>query len=161
MFDIKEIITKSTFEEYYPHAIEPSFGVDRLLYSVFNHNFWTRKEDVNRVVLSLPYILTPYDVVIFPLHLKQNMIDVSNDIKKLLKLNGYTCYVDNSNVSIGKRYSRLDELSIKYAITIDPGYFKDNKVTIRDRNSTKQIRVDHDDILSSLNKIITNNDYFS
>ena len=128
MFDIKETITKTTFEEYYPHAIEPSFGIDRLLYSIFSHNFWTRKEDINRVVLSLPYILTPYDIAIFPLYLKQNMIDICYDIRELLKSNDFTCYVDNSNVSIGRRYSRLDELSVKYATTVDPGYFKDNKV---------------------------------
>lgn len=152
MIDVCSTNKVITTEEYYPHVIEPSFGIDRLLYSIFDHNFWYRNynEDQHRVVLSLPKELTPYDVAIFQLYNRDDMINMATTIKTMLIDNKMSCYIDNSSVTIGKRYARLDEIGVKFAITIDPGSLNDNSVTIRDRDSMKQIRVCIDKIVETL-----------
>ena len=141
MIDIVDIKKTVTHEEMVPHTIEPSFGIDRLMYSIFEHNFWLRKEDNRRIVLSLPNILTPYDIGIFQLYNRDDMIKLARNIRDNLMENKFSCYMDQSNVAIGKRYVRADEMGIKYCITIDPGSLEDNSVTIRDRDSMNQIRV--------------------
>lgn len=128
------------YEEFYPHVIEPSFGIDRLLYSIFNQNFWFRDEQ--RIVLSLPKNLSPYDVAILQLSNDERLLAIVNSIKSNLKNKGYSCYTDYSGVAIGKRYARTDKLGIKYALTVDFDSLNDNKVTIRERDSMEQIRVD-------------------
>jgi len=150
MVKVEEQIKIRNHEEYYPYVIEPSFGIDRLMYAIFEHSFWARQNDQNRVVLSLPNRLVPYTVAILPLHKKQNMINIVNKIETLLNQNSIRNYVDLSSVSIGRKYSRVDEMGIRYAITIDPGSLTDNQVTIRERDSMKQIRVDIDQVINNL-----------
>ncbi len=147
-FENKKITME--YEDYYPHVIEPSFGIDRLIYAIIDHNYYEREEDNRRLVISLPECLAPYDIAVFALHNKENMNNLTNKIKEELKRKKYKVYVDNSSVAIGKKYVRIDEIGIKYAITIDPGSLIDNMVTIRDRDSMKQIRVPIDKLTSSL-----------
>jgi glycyl-tRNA synthetase len=144
MFDIITYTDTKTHQQYVPHTLEPSFGIDRLIYSICNQNFWCRKGDENRIVLSLPTTLVPYNVAIFPLSKKpvfDAAIDtVASECKKL------QVFYDNSNTSIGKKYSRADEMGIPYAITIDfetinPDSELVNTVTVRQRDSTLQERV--------------------
>lgn len=156
MISVKEIKTTITSKDYYPCVIEPSFGIDRLLYSIFEHNFWLRaNDDDKRIVLSLPKSLVPYDIAIFQLYNRPDMMSMAKEIKKLLLDNRISCYIDNSRTSIGKRYSRLDEIGVKYAITVDPGSVDAEstnykKVTIRERDSMKQIYVHIDEIINTL-----------
>lgn len=140
MIKISEKKEKIIFEEYYPHTIEPSFGIDRLMYTILEHNFWIRESDENRVVLSLPHIIVPYDVAILPLSNKKDLINFAENIRKSLKKHNFSCLIDTSRASIGKRYSRIDEISIKYVITVDFDSLNDKKITIRDRDTTKQKR---------------------
>ncbi|GAF98956.1 unnamed protein product, partial [marine sediment metagenome] len=72
------------------------------------------------------------------------------DLRKNHKID---CYTDSSNTNIGKRYSRLDEMGVKYAITVDPGSLTDFSVTIRDRDSMKQIRVPIDTLPNILQNV--------
>ncbi len=150
MIEIIEIEKKISTIDFYAHTIEPSFGIDRLLYVIFDHSFWARKEDKNRTIFSLPTILLPYDIAVFQLHNKPDMIAYVNKIVCMLDKHDYSCYTDSSHTAIGKRYSRVDEIGIKYAITVDPGTLKDNMVTIRSRDSMIQDRVHVDDIISTL-----------
>ena len=153
--DICQIIEEKktiTHEEYTPHVLEPSFGVDRILYSIFEQNFWARENDEQRIVLSLPYVLVPYDVAVFALSKHETLTPKVTEIKNILSSNGFKCYMDNSNTNIGKRYSRVDEMGLKFVVTIDFDTLTDNKVTIRERDSTNQIRVE----INSLSKEITN-----
>lgn len=136
------------FEDYIPHVIEPSFGVDRLLYSIFEQNCWPRIEDNKRIVLSLPLCLVPYHVAVFPLHNKAPMIKMASDIVKILSLQNIKCYTDNSGVSIGKKYSRLDEIGVAYAITIDPGSLDTQIVTFRSRDTMEQIEIKINDLVN-------------
>lgn len=155
MVDIQEKEVLIEYDDIYPHTIEPSFGIDRLLYSMFEQNFWIRENDIpnqndKRTVISLPKLLVPYDIAIFQLHNKKDMMDIAQQVKELCKENGLHCYIDNSRVSIGKRYARLDEIGVKYAITIDPGTLQDHQVTLRERDTMKQIRIDIDDLVKTI-----------
>ncbi|ARF08785.1 glycyl-tRNA synthetase [Catovirus CTV1] len=141
---------ESVYEEYHPHVIEPSFGIDRLIYSIFSQNFSVRTDDEQRIVLSLPKVLSPYEVAIIQLCNDDNIINMVNMIREKLKSNGLLCYTDYSGVTIGKRYVRTDKIGIKYAITVDYESLNDNTVTIRERDSMSQIRVKIDDILKSI-----------
>ena len=123
---------------------------------MFEHTFWVRKEDEQRIVLSLPDTLTPYDVAILPLHKKPDMVNLATKIRRDLRKHKITCFNDTSHTNIGKRYSRLDEMGIKYAITVDPGSLEDDKVTIRERDSMKQIRV----LIEKLPEVLSNIDSF-
>ena len=133
-------------EEFYPHTIEPSIGIDRILYAVFEQNFFVREDDDKRIVLALPKCISPYDVAVFSLYKNQDMDNVVNTIKNNLRNHKISGYIDCSNVSIGRKYSRLDEIGIKYAITVDPGSLEDKQVTVRERNSMSQIRVPIQDV---------------
>jgi glycyl-tRNA synthetase len=137
MINIIEDKITDTNETFYPNVLEPSIGIDRLLYTVFEHNFIERD---GRIVLSLPDILVPYDVAIFSLHKKDEQISVVNDLKYMLKDSGKNIYSDTSNTSIDKRYIRSDEIGIKYVITVDSDSLIDNQITIRERDTMKQIR---------------------
>jgi len=152
MLTIEEISTNITFEEFYPHVLEPSFGIDRLIYSVFEQNFWSRKDDDSRIVLSLPPTLSPYNVGIFALVKCDQLNLVVNSINEMLSTNSFKCYLDTSSTKIGKRYVRADEMGIKYVITVDFETLEDKQVTIRERDSMSQIRVDIDKLLENINQ---------
>ena len=152
---IEQQNVKEEYEEFYPYTIEPSIGLDRLLYAMFEHNFWVRSDDEQRIVLSLPDILAPYDVAVLPLHKKADMLNMADDIRQELRKHKIYCFEDSSNTTIGKRYSRLDEMGIKYAITVDPGSLTDRSITIRERDSMKQIRVLIADIYQTLTSLMT------
>lgn len=147
MLEIIETEKKIYTKEFYAHTIEPSFGIDRLLYAIFEHNFWAREIDVNRTILSLPDILVPYDVAILQLYNKPEMLKYVDEIVDMFDDHNYSCYTDSSHTTIGKRYSRMDEIGIKYTITIDHESVKSNIVTIRDRDTMKQIYVEKCNIL--------------
>lgn len=71
-----------------------------------------------------------------------------------LKSLGITSKVDDSSVSIGKRYSRNDELGTSFAVTIDFQSCEDQKVTIRERDSTEQIRVEITEACHLLDELV-------
>lgn len=150
--EIIEEKIKISSEDFFPHVIEPSFGIDRLIYSIFEQNIWKRPESEKRVVVSLPYEISPYQIAIFPLYGREDMVELVDKITKDLNKNGFTCYNDNSSVNIGKKYVRIDEIGIKFAITVDPGTLDKNNesVTIRSRDNMKQVKVKIDKILETL-----------
>jgi len=155
MIRIDEDSYTMNYEEYYPHIIEPSFGVDRIIFSILEQNFWFRPEDNQRIVLSLPSKLVPYDVAIFQLSKNDQLQVKTNSIINSLRQTGFKCYQDNSSVNIGKKYVRSDEIGIKYAITVDFESLKDNQMTIRDRDTMKQIRVDYDTLVEKLSLLLS------
>lgn len=99
--------------------IEPSFGIGRILYSLLEHSYWARADDVNRGVLSLPPVVAPIKCLIVPLsnntEFKPLVARVSHQLRSL----GVASRVDDSNASIGKRYARNDELGTPYGVTLD------------------------------------------
>ncbi|MCJ1371518.1 Glycine--tRNA ligase 1, mitochondrial [Loxospora ochrophaea] len=151
--------------EYTPNVIEPSFGIGRILYSLVEHVYWSREGDEARgvttwdayqfdKVLSFPPPVAPTKVLLVPL---SNHIDFKPLVKHLsqkLRQLGISNRVDDSSASIGKRYSRNDELGTPLGITVDFQSLKDNTFTLRDRDTTKQVRSDEDTICSAIKSLV-------
>ena len=137
MVRVEERTRKITGRFFVPHVVEPSFGLERLIYVVMEYA-WREKED--RVVLSIPRRIAPVEVAVYPLLAKKELVDKAKSIYKQLLSEGFTVIYDESG-SIGRRYARGDEIGVPAAITIDYKTLEDNTVTLRDRDSWRQIRV--------------------
>ncbi|MEM7819060.1 MAG: glycine--tRNA ligase [Candidatus Aenigmatarchaeota archaeon] len=134
-----------------PHVIEPSFGIDRTIYAVFLYSFVEDKERGWDWFRFQPKI-APYLAAVFPLVSKDKLPEKAKEIYENLK-KCYDVLYDESG-SIGKRYARVDEIGVPVAITIDYQTLKDGTVTLRNRNDTKQVRVNEKDLVNILWKIL-------
>ncbi len=133
-----------------PHVIaEPSFGVDRVFLVLMFDAYEDDKKRGN-IVLKLDPKIAPVKVGVFPLVNKLN--DDARKIYLMLKDNLVVQY-DKSG-SVGRRYARADEIGIPYCITVDFESRDDNCVTVRDRDTTKQIRVKIDDLRDTISKLL-------
>lgn len=151
--------TKRTehIREFTPNVIEPSFGIGRILYSLLEHNYWTRESDGGgelRSVISFPPALAPTKVLIVPLSGKEEFRPVVRDLSQKLRTLGLASRVDDSSASIGKRYSRNDELGTPFGVTVDFQTLTDGTVTLRERDSTLQVRADEASILAAVQAMV-------
>lgn len=144
----------SNIREYTPNVIEPSFGLGRVLYAVLEHSFWTRPEATERGVLSFPPEVAPTKVLLVPLSANSELMKRVPALSARLRTLEISNKVDDSSAAIGRRYARNDELGTPFGITIDFQTIKDGSLTLRERDSTKQVRASEDDILSSLQQLI-------
>ncbi|GJD08163.1 Glycine--tRNA ligase [Galdieria sulphuraria] len=152
MVCFKKVTKSLSGQSYYPSVIEPSFGIGRLLYCVWEHNFYIRSgDDEQRAVLSLPAMVAPYKCTVLPLSKNVVFQTLITQVGEKLTRLGIQHKVDESGVSIGKRYARADELGIPLAITIDFDSLQDGSVTLRERDSTKQVRGSVDEIIQEVN----------
>lgn len=154
-FEVKEVEEEITGERVIPHVIEPSFGLDRISYAVLEHSF---DKDIvkgeERRVLRLKRWLAPIEVAVLPLLSKEPFTTKAIDIASLLRKNGFYTDYDDSG-SIGRRYRRYDEIGTPFCITVDHQTFEDDTVTIRDRDSTEQVRVKVLDLPEILKELMT------
>ncbi|MEM1671971.1 MAG: glycine--tRNA ligase [Archaeoglobaceae archaeon] len=149
-YTIQEVEEEVTGERVIPHVIEPSFGLDRITYAVLEHSFDKDiVEGEERKVLRLKRRLAPIEVAVLPLLSREPFITKALEIVDLLRKSGFYTDYDDSG-SIGRRYRRFDEIGTPFCITIDHQTFEDETVTIRDRDTTKQIRVK----ISELEKVL-------
>ncbi|CAG9858491.1 unnamed protein product [Phyllotreta striolata] len=147
MVEVKKYKKTEHVEEIIPSVIEPSFGVGRVMYSIFEHNFKQRENDEQRTYISLPAIVAPLKCSVLPLSSNQEFVPFIKKISSELTKVDVSHKVDDSSGSIGKRYARTDEIAIPYGITIDFDTFKEpNSVTLRERDSMGQVRIPVDDI---------------
>lgn len=142
--------------EFVPNVIEPSFGIGRIIYSIFEHSFWSRPEDTARAVLSFPPLVAPTKVLLVPLSNHKDLAPVTAQVSKILRKEQIAFRVDDSGVSIGKRYARNDELGTPFGITIDFDSVKDGSVTLRERDSTKQVRGSVKAVIKAVREITYN-----
>ncbi len=150
---IIEAEEKVSGRKYIPHVVEPSFGTDRLLYIALERAY---REKEGRVVLSLPRYLAPVDAAVFPLVEDDQRLEAKAlELRDELVRNGFTVLYDD-NGSIGKRYARADEMGVPAAITVDYQTLEDNTVTLRDRDTWRQVRLPIGDASSALRKFIYN-----
>jgi glycyl-tRNA synthetase len=140
MYNIITEQTRETYRKYIPNVIEPSFGIGRILYSCLEQNYFVRNEEEKRAVFSILPILAYRHVGVLNLTQNEILKPISKKICDDLGKHHMTYYTDDSNVSIGKKYARIDEIGIPYCITCD--FENDGRVTLRERDSTKQIRID-------------------
>ena len=124
-----------------PSVIEPSFGIGRILYTILEHSYRVREEDEQRKWLALPSLVAPISCSVLPLSGNEEFIPYIAKIAENLKDAGITHKVDDSSGSIGRRYARTDEIGIPFGVTIDFDTIKTESVTLRERNSTRQVRI--------------------
>lgn len=135
-----EYFDEENKEHYLPNIIEPSAGVDRsfLAFLIDAYDEESDKDDI-RVVLRLNPNIAPYKIAVLPLSRKEHLVKVAREVHTELRQNWTTSYDDTQ--SIGRRYRRQDETGTPYCVTVDFQSLEDKQVTIRDRDSMKQIRV--------------------
>jgi len=104
------------------------------------HVYWVRPEGEQRGVLSFPPVVAPTKCLLVPLSTNEAFIPVLNKVSAQLRRSGVSSKVDDSGASIGRRYARNDELGTPFGITVDFQSVQDNTITLRERDSTKQIR---------------------
>ncbi|HML05280.1 MAG TPA: glycine--tRNA ligase, partial [Methanobacterium sp.] len=126
-------------EKIFPHVIEPSYGIDRIVFSVLLHTFTEDKEN-EREYFKLPADIAPVEVSVFPLVNKDGLGEIAAEIKDDLRENGFIAEFDASG-TIGRRYARADEIGVPFALTVDHDSLKDKKITIRNRDNLKQKRI--------------------
>ena len=147
-------------ETIIPHVIEPSFGIDRITYSLLEHSYFEEEakaeegeEEEKRIVLRLPPEVAPVQAAVLPLLTRKELIDPANKIVKALRKAGILVAFDDSG-TIGRRYRRNDEIGTPYSITVDYQTIEDGTVTIRDRDSMKQVRAGMDGIEENIYDMI-------
>lgn len=145
---------KVSGETIIPSVIEPSFGVGRILYSILEQSFYVRKEDAQKNVLSLPPLVAPFKCALLPLQSDSKFDALLSQISKSLKTRNISHTRDESGVAIGRKYARIDELGVPFAVTIDYESLEDKQVTLRERDSTKQVRVPIEQLPSLLLSLI-------
>ncbi|KAJ7708372.1 hypothetical protein B0H17DRAFT_917136 [Mycena rosella] len=150
MLAIERKTFKTFVREYVPNVIEPSFGVGRILYCLLEHSFWSREQDVDRGVLSLPAVVAPTKVLIVPLSARAEFDPLVKEVSLRLRKAGVHARVDDSNTSIGKRYSRNDELGTPFGVTLDFASVQNRTMTLRERDTMDQRIGAIDDVLGAV-----------
>lgn len=146
-FFLKKEEVKMHGKKIIPHVVEPSFGVERVLYVLLEYSYAERD---GKTVLKLPPDIAPYTVAVFPLvtgkRLEQRkIVEISRELYKTLLSRGFRVLYDEEG-SIGRRYARTDEIGVPFAVTVDYQTLEDGTVTIRDRDTTQQVRVPTSDV---------------
>ncbi|MEM1922610.1 MAG: glycine--tRNA ligase [Nitrososphaerota archaeon] len=128
-----------------PHVVEPSFGVERIIYAILEHSY--REGERDWPLLKLPRIISPIKAAIFPLLDRENLTSKALDVYYALKRSrkAIPVYYDDRG-SIGRRYARADEVGVNLCITIDYQTLQDDTVTVRDRDTAEQARVKISDL---------------
>jgi glycyl-tRNA synthetase len=126
--------------EFQPGVIEPSFGIGRILYAILEHSYRVRPEDEQRKWLSLPPEVAPIACSVVPLSNNPEFTPYIEQLSQALTRLAVSHKVDDSSGSIGRRYARTDEVAIPFGMTVDFDTLKSNTATLRERNTTKQIR---------------------
>lgn len=133
-----QVFKEETRARFIPHVVEPSFGSDRLVYVALEYAYETKKD---RAVLRLKRELAPIQIGLFPLVSKDGLPDKAKAIHDLLIEAGFSVEWDESG-SIGRRYARADEVGTPLGLTVDYQTLKDDTVTLRDRDTWKQVRTE-------------------
>jgi glycyl-tRNA synthetase len=170
MVSFAEESVKVSGEDFIPHVIEPSYGIDRIFYGVMEHAFDEENiakkvaefgikgteeigkeseyvkddrdaelEEDNRLVMHFSSAVSPVQVAVLPLLTRKELSDPAKKIVAKLKENALLVNYDDSG-TIGRRYRRNDEIGTPYSVTVDYDTLKDGTVTIRDRDSMRQVR---------------------
>jgi glycyl-tRNA synthetase len=150
-YDVVAEEEKQTFRTYIPNVIEPSFGVGRILYACLEQNYSVRNGEEKRSVLSIRPNIAFRHVGVMALIQNERFDPLIKKICDSLSKRHLTFYTDSSKVTIGKKYARLDEMGIGFCITAD--FEDDGKVTLRERDTTLQVRVSVDCVAELVEKL--------
>lgn len=142
-----EYLDPATNEKYIPYCIEPSVGLDRLLLMTLVDSYDEEQlEEDTRIVMRLKASVAPYTAAVFPLSKKLN--EKAMEVVQLLSEDVNVLYDETG--SIGKRYRRQDAIGTPFCITVDFETEVDNCVTVRNRDTMVQVRMNINDLSSFL-----------
>ena len=175
---------KVSGENVIPHVIEPSYGIDRIFYGIMEHAYDEENvaqkvvesglkgteeaekesedgksegeaegEEEARLVMHFSSAVAPVQVAVLPLHTRKELADPAKDIIVKLREKSLLVNYDDSG-TIGRRYRRNDEIGTPYCVTVDYETLEDGTVTIRDRDSMRQIRAPIQGIENALYELI-------
>ena len=152
----KELFVSENGKKIIPHVLEVcSIGLDRLFLVLLGNSFFVKKvNDEERNVLLLKPKISPYFCSILPLMKKDGLLEKGEKIFLDLKKKNprFDLFFDEKG-SIGKRYARLDEIGCNFCVTVDHQTLEDNTLTLRDRDSFDQKRVNLKDLFEILDKL--------
>lgn len=138
---------KASGEKFIPHVIEPTFGLSRLtgvlLYNAYHEE---SVNDKTRVVMQFAPYLAPIKLAVFPLQKDDKLVSVAEAIFQDAK-DHFACVFDNAG-NIGKMYRRQDEIGTPWCVTVDYQTLEDQTVTLRDRDTLTQIRLNQKELVS-------------
>ena len=140
---------QATNERYTPYVIEPAAGATRTMMAFLLAAY--DEDEVGgepRTVLRLDRRLAPYQVAVLPLSKKDTLEPLSREVLSLLQPH-FMCDYDVTQ-SIGRRYRRQDEVGTPWCVTVDFDSLEDRAVTVRDRDTTEQVRVPIDGLVAEL-----------
>ncbi len=144
-----EYFDQANNERYTPYVIEPAAGATRAMMAFLLAAYHEDEvEGETRTVLRLDWRLAPYQVAVLPLSKKPELEGVSREVLELLQPH-FMCDYDVTQ-SIGRRYRRQDEVGTPFCVTVDFDTLEDHAVTVRDRDTTEQVRVGIDELLATL-----------
>ncbi|HEV8159667.1 MAG TPA: glycine--tRNA ligase [Pyrinomonadaceae bacterium] len=144
---------EATKQRFYPYVIEPAVGVNRTLLAVLMDAYTEKTNDKGetRVILKLKSELAPIKVAVLPLAKnKPEIVAMAKDLKKQLLPAMRTVYDDTGG--IGKLYARQDEIGTPFCVTVDHESLEDNHVTVRDRDTWEQERIEIAELKEHLRK---------
>ncbi len=144
----KQAVTVGT-SRLVPHVLELSFGVDRNVWALLDLGYHPGE----RAVLRLPPRLAPIGAAVFPLVNKDGIPERAERLYVMLRKR-LTVFYDDAG-SIGKRYARMDEIGTAFCVTVDHDTLEGKGVTVRERNSQKQIRIEEDELLPRLEALLS------
>ncbi len=138
----------NTGKKFWPHVIEPTFGLDRSVLVTLLEAYYEEKD---RIVLKLPLKLAPYKVAVFPLLAnKQELVKLARKIYDDLREHFMTAFDDRGN--IGKRYYSQDEIGTPFCVTVDFESLEKNDITLRNRDSMKQNRIPISELVKTISQ---------
>jgi glycyl-tRNA synthetase len=148
-------------------VIEPSYGIDRIFYTLLEHAYETEmaptaeeEKEEERILLKFKSEIAPIQVAVLPLMKNSDeLVNKGRQIVSNLKDMGLMVAYDDSG-TIGRRYRRNDEIGTPYSVTIDYDTLEDDTVTIRERDTMKQVRTHVSDLEGNLEKLISGNMVF-
>jgi len=146
-----EIFDEKYKKKVLPKVIEPTFGMERAFLAVLTKAY-CYDEKRKYVVLKIPPVLSPIKAAVFPIIKKEEFEKICKEVVSDLKKEFNVIYDESG--SIGRRYARNDEVGTPFCITVDEESLKNKDVTIRDRDTTKQIRVKTSVLREILKKLI-------
>lgn len=142
--------------KFTPSVIEPSFGMGRILYSLLEHSFYQRDGDEQRCVMKFNPQVAPQKCAVLPISSNPEMNAIVDAIAADLMDSDMSTKVDTSTASLGRRYARADEVGVPFAVTVDFQTLVDGTVTLRERDSTTQIRLPKADVTRLIFDIVHN-----
>ena len=140
-----QFFDEASKSHYFPYVIEPAAGVDRATLAFLVDAYEEEKlEKETRTVLHLHPRLAPIKVAVFPLVKRDGMPDRARQIEADLRQH-FTVFYDESG-AVGRRYRRQDEVGTPFCVTVDGETAENNSVTLRERDSMEQVRVNLDEL---------------